>query len=341
LLQKDYKKANGNDMMAMKIKDIGGEFKLIDRLSDLVHTQNASVVVGIGDDAAVLETAPEATTYLLATTDMLVENQHFTSRWSGPEHVGIKAVESNASDIAAMGGTPSWMLVSLALPETTDVEWVEVLYKGMATACRRHGIILAGGDTTRSNTLVISVTLLGSVPKAHLCLRRDACPGDLIMVTGTLGASAAALTMLESGHAPSDYLLTKHRAPACRLDISDRIAPLANAMIDISDGLASDLGHICKQSRVGANIHSGTIPLHPDVRQAGSLVGKDPLVFALGGGEDYELLFTITPANRDKLIKLGIDGYVIGEITVDPSFISLVDHDGHRRPLSGGFDHFR
>jgi thiamine-monophosphate kinase len=325
----------------MKIQDIGGEFELIDRLAAIAGQVHGDLVVGIGDDAAVIRTAPEPAPYLLVTTDLLVEGSHFSSRWCSPEQVGHKAVACNASDIAAMGGKPSWMFASLVLAPNADVEWVEGLYRGMARACRSNGIILAGGDTTHGPAASLSITLLGIVDQGHLCLRSQAKPGDLIMVTGTLGASAAALALLEKNDKPDLYLLSKHCAPDCRLDISDIIAPLANAMIDISDGLGSEIRHICRQSRVGAEIVADRIPLHPEVRRAADQLGIDPLSFALQGGEDYELLFTMAPERVEGLMKRTDDCHQIGIVTQGQYEPVLILADGNRIRLPEGYNHFK
>jgi thiamine-monophosphate kinase len=325
----------------MKIKDIGGEFKLIERLAAIVGQDHGELVVGIGDDAAVIRTGPEPAPYLVVTTDLLVEGSHFNDKWCSPEQVGQKAVACNASDIAAMGGKPAWMFVSLVLTPRTEVDWVEELYRGMGKACRNHGIVLAGGDTTHGPVTSLNVTLLGNVTQDHLCLRSQARPGDAVMVTGTLGASAATLALLNKNHEPGTYLRNKHCAPGCRLDISDTIAPLANAMIDISDGLGSEIRHICRQSRVGAEISTDQIPLHSEVRRAADLLGLDPVDFALQGGEDYELLFTIPPQQAEELKKRTADCRQIGIITQKQCEPMQIMPDGSKIRMPDGYNHFK
>jgi len=324
----------------MKIKDIGGEFALIDRLADLVALKHAQVVQGIGDDAAVIRTAPEPAPYLLVTTDLLVEGRHFRSTWANAHQIGFKASECNVSDIAAMGGAAQWMFVSLALPEDTEVTWVEELYQGLMASCRRHGAALLGGDTTQGPTTTINIALLGSVLPGHLCLRSQARHGDRLMVTGCLGGSAAGLALLISGRKPSGYLLKKHLEPRCRMDVAGSIAPLANAMIDISDGLGAEVHHICTQSKVGAEIDAKKVPLHDEVIQAGRMIGVDPMQWALGGGEDFELLFSISPQNLSTLMQTGVDCYEIGRVTNQAGRALLIDADGHATPLTGGYNHF-
>lgn len=325
----------------MKIKEIGGEFALIDRLAKMVAGEQPEVVQGIGDDAAVIRTAPEPAPYLLVTTDMLVENRHFNCNWATPEQVGIKASECNVSDIAAMGGTAQWMFVSIALPEEAEVSWVEGLYQGIERSCRCHNIALLGGDTTQGMATTINISLLGSVSPQNLCLRSQAKPGDLLMVTGPLGASAAGLAMLSSGNSPSDYLKRKHLEPRCRMDVVEVIAPAANAMIDISDGLGAEVNHICTQSKLGAEIYSELIPLHDEVIQAGQLLGIDPLEWAIGGGEDFELLFSIPPQKIAELGKKEIKCTQVGKITDQVSKVRLIDRTGRSGQLRGGYNHFR
>jgi len=324
----------------MKIKDIGGEFSLIERLANIVRIDRAEVLVGIGDDAAVLKVGPDQTRLLLVTTDLLVENQHFKRVWAKPKQVGIKAAECNVSDIAAMGGTPSWMFVSLALPEQIDVAWVEDLYHGLQQCCRKYDIALLGGDTTRGQLVTINITLMGFVSQEHLCLRKDARPGDLLVVTGPLGGSAACLALLNQGVQPSDYLVDKHLTPQSRMDINRQIAPLANAMIDISDGLGAEVHHICKSSGVGAEIHAERVPIHPEVVKAARKLSVDPLSWAIGGGEDFELLFSIQPDRYDLLVAQGLAATVVGHVTDRPDQIKLITNDGGKTELLGGFNHF-
>jgi thiamine-monophosphate kinase len=323
----------------MKIEEMGGEFALIDRLSELVPNSHGDLLVGMGDDAAVIRTAPEPAPFLLVTTDILVEERHFRRPWAEPEQIGIKAAESNLSDIAAMGGRPTWMFISLVLSKDTDERWPRRLYDGIGAACRRHGVIVAGGDTSRGSVNTINITLLGTVAPAHLCLRSQAVPGDLLMVTGPLGASAAALALLTRGEPVCDYLLEKHLAPTCRLDAAAVIAPLAHAMIDISDGLGSEVHHICHRSRVSAEIHADTIPLHQTVRAAGETLQTPPVDFAIRGGEDYELLFSIAEENLKALEKSGFPFYKVGRVTAGDAAPVLLTAEG-RLPLERGFNHF-
>ncbi len=324
----------------MKIKEIGGEFALIERFKSLIHEKNAHLVKGIGDDAAVIEIAPEPAPLLLVTTDILVEDRHFRRDWATPQQIGFKAVECNVSDIAAMGGTAHWMFVSIVLPSDIEVDYVELIYSGMNQSCQIHNIALAGGDTTQGEILTINITLLGLVPKDHVCLRSHAKPGDLLMVSGFLGASAAALALLHQGYTPSEYLLKKHLTPVSRMDVSNRIAPLANAMIDISDGLGSEVHHICEQSQVGAIVKAAAIPVHPEVLNAAKQLNVDPLQLALSGGEDFELLFSISPEKLSLLKKSKTEYFEVGQITDKTGDVTLLSKQGESLPLPGGYNHF-
>jgi thiamine-monophosphate kinase len=324
----------------MKINEIGGEFALIDRLSHRSLTSHPHLVMGIGDDAAVISEVFSNGDYQLVTTDMLVEKSHFRCDWASAEQIGVKSVSCNASDIAAMGGTPTFMFVSLALTPDTDVEWVDALYRGMSETCRRHDIAIAGGDTTHGRIITISITLLGRVSPGNLCLRSHARPGELLCVTGPLGGSAAGLAMLTRGFPLTEYLKRKHFTPQCRLDVSPLIAPEASAMIDISDGLAAEVNHICDQSGTGVEIVLTDIPIHSSVVDAARAMGKEPHAFALSGGEDFELLVSVSSQGKKKLEKKGVPLIPVGRITEPSAGRILRLPNGQKRPLSGGYNHF-
>lgn len=324
----------------MYIRDIGGEFALIGRLAQKVPTDHPQVVVGIGDDAAVLTSGDDSGPYLLVTTDTIVADDHFRLSWASPEQIGIKAAECNISDIAAMGGTPVCMFVSLVLTPETTVQWVDRLYSGIGESCRNHHVAVAGGDTTHGSVISVGITVLGTVPREHLCLRSHARPGDLLAVTGELGASGAGLRLLLENRPVTPYLLEKHLAPRCRLDAARLLAPVVHAMIDISDGLASEVDHICNRSNVGAKVYADRIPLHSDVIEAGKILGVDPVEFALNGGEDYELLFTVSADKLDQLNQTGVTYHVVGEISPDRNDRWLITASRRRLPLKGGYNHF-
>ena len=325
----------------MKIRDIGGEFALIRQLSEESPTSHPDLTMGIGDDAAVIAGCFPNGDFLLVTTDMLMEGSHFRCDWSSPFQIGIKSAICNLSDIAAMGGKPTFIFVSITLASDTEVVWAQELYRGIFDACRHHDVVLAGGDTTHGERITISITLLGRVSPDHLRLRNQARPGEILCVTGHLGGAAAGLALMTEGLDLPPYLSEKHLTPRCRLDISPTIATVAHAMIDISDGLASEVSHICDQSQTGAEVVAADIPIHPSVEEAARRTSTNPIDFALAGGEDFELLFSLPPENLQHLVEKGIQIFVIGRITEADTGVNLVLPDGNRRVLSGGYNHFR
>lgn len=311
-----------------EIKDLG-EFGLIDRLKEKI-ADGEGVVKGIGDDCAVLEGDHD---YTLLTTDMLVSGDHFNRDWQSAWQIGWKSIVVNVSDIASMGGVPKWALVSMALPDDVSVEYVDEIFEGMVDASEEYDLSIIGGDTTHGDLLVINVALIGEVEKENLCMRGDAEVGDVICVSGDVGKSWAGLELLRAGKKGyTDFYLE----PYCRLDISREIAPLVNAMIDVSDGVASEVGHICEESGVGAEVYEDKIPISDKTKEAAETLGKDPMFWALSGGEDFELLFTIKEDKMDNIE--GVDYTIIGRITESGMF--LVDGDGEKSELKGGYDHF-
>jgi thiamine-monophosphate kinase len=324
----------------MLIKDIGGEVNLIEKLAGIVTQNHDEVIMGIGDDAAVLKIAGDRQHYMLVTTDTLVGNDHFNISWSSAQEIGNKSVECNVSDIAAMGGFPTFMFISLVLMPDTTVEWSEALYHGIADSCKKYNIVILGGDTTHGPVETINITLFGKVAKENLCLRSHAKAGDILAVTGPLGGSTAGLYYLRNKIPLPPYLREKHITPKCRLHTAQKIAPFVHAMIDISDGLASEVKHICKQSKTGAIIHADKIPLHDEVIKAGQKLNVDPVEFALNGGEDFELLFSINENDLEKLNQTGESYYIIGKITSQDQGCFIQTEKGKKVPLKGGYDHF-
>ncbi|MFC2154404.1 thiamine-phosphate kinase, partial [Candidatus Altiarchaeota archaeon] len=256
-----------------------------------------------------------------------------------PEQVGAKAMEANVSDIAAMGGIPTYGFVSISLTDKIDVETVEGIYNGMYSVCDKYGCKIIGGDTTHGGVAVINIALLGLVEKRRLCLRSQAEVGDLIVVTGDLGKSKAGLELLLKEINDKKELLQAHLEPKCRINESRKISKYANAMIDVSDGLASEVNHICERSGVGAVVKKDEIPVSDTTKKAASLVRGDPIDYALNGGEDFELVFTIPEEKFDK-IKVDCPLTVVGKIVGEEKGVSLSDKKGDC-PLGGGFDHFK
>ncbi|NIA30153.1 MAG: thiamine-phosphate kinase [Actinobacteria bacterium] len=313
----------------MNIKEFGGEFKLIEKLSRTARNKN--VIVGIGDDAAVVKFGNQK---LIITSDMMCEDEHFSTTYYSPKQIGIKAMASNLSDIAAMGARPLYAIVSISLSDKTTVEVVGEIYRGLYQATDAYNVDIIGGDTTHASILVINITLFGETDNGKIITRAGARPGDVIKVTGPLGGSEAGLRLLKDKVRGFERVKKLHTEPSCRLDISDQIAHYATAMADISDGLASDLRNICKSSGVGAIINREAIPVADDVKRAALLLGTLPADLALYGGEDYELLYTL-PENFSDLVP----GVQIGKIISNEKI--YLDNKGERTELTQfGFDHF-
>lgn len=319
----------------MRIADIGGEFALIKRLTRPTLSDRA-IIKGIGDDCAVLAYTPD--THLLVTVDMMVEDDHFTLGWHTPYQAGIKLMESNVSDIVAMGGTPRWAFLSLALTPDTSVEFMDELYRGLYASADRHGVALIGGDTTHGRQHVLNLTLVGTVDRNAVCLRSGAVPGDCLCVTGTLGKGLSGLRLLRAGI--REGYANGHLEPRCRHTWEGQaIARCAHAMIDVSDGLASEVRHICEASGVGARIQWEQIPLSPDVVAAARALGDDPHDYALYGGEDFELVFAIAPDRIEELRTTFTDFTVVGAILPREDGITLL-RDNQPVEMSHGYDHF-
>lgn len=326
----------------MKLREIG-EFGLIGRISSRV-ADGDGVRIGIGDDAAAAEPTPGR--WLLVTSDMLLEGIHFDLAYTDPYRLGRKSLAVNLSDVAAMGGEPRHFLLSLAVPPGLSVEFLDRFTEGMLDLAREHGITLMGGDTCRSSSgLVISVTLHGEQVPELVVRRSGASPGDLVFVTGTVGDSALGLELLRRGERQG-WAVDRHLDPTPRVRAGLALAGarLCSAMIDVSDGLAADLGHILDLSGVGARLELARLPLSPSFRELAPRVTPDPSLLALTGGEDYELLFTV-PAGRSEevvplLAEMGLAATPIGEITAG-SGLSVVGPDGGETPVArGGYNHF-
>ena len=319
----------------MKIRDIGGEFGLIDRIKNKTKLFSKDVVAGIGDDTAVLKY--DKNNYLLFTTDMLVKNEHFSLKYSTPQQIGMKAIEHNASDIASMGGIPKFALVSLALPNDIDVDFADKLYSGINHKSKKYRINIVGGNITHSKEIVVSVALIGFVEKKYLALRSGAKIGDLIFCSGNVGSSSVGLELLRNNLKGKS--IKKHLEPKCRLDLARKLVKVGiNSMIDISDGVASEVKHICNESNVGAVIYADKIPISKDTIIDSKKLNKNPFDFALYGGEDFELIFI---ANKNKLQQFKkYDVTAIGEI-VDKKYGIKIIRNKKEIKLKKGFDHFK
>ncbi len=318
-------------MNEKKLSELG-ESGLIKSIAGMLeYFEDDELFKGVGDDCAVLK-EKDAKEYTLLTTDMLVEGDHFDLDWQDPWQIGWKSIIVNISDIAAMGGLPRWGLISIAFPDDITVPFADELFKGMISASERYGLNLIGGDTTHGDNLVINIALIGKVEESYLCLRGDAEVGDLICVSGDLGKSWAGLELFRSGKKGyTDYYLK----PDCRLEFARKVAPHVNAMIDVSDGLASEVTHIAEESGVGAEVEKSKIPISEKTLKTGRSLNKDPMSWALSGGEDFELIFTVP---QKELKNIDGDFTIVGRIIQKGLY--LMDEKGKKMKLEGGYDHF-
>ena len=323
-----------------------GEFGLIERLTKDLKTANKETVKGAGDDAAILKFTGDEE--VLVTTDLFMEGVHFDLTYFPLKHLGYKAVVANISDIYAMNGTPRQITVSLALSRKFCIEDVEELYAGIRLACEQYGVDIVGGDTTSSLTgLAISITAIGTAPKGTVVRRDGAKETDLICVTGNLGAAYMGLQLLERekiatagkdiqpDFSGKEYILERQLKPEARREVieklrNENIRP--TAMMDISDGLASELMHICKQSGVGCRIYEERIPIDYQTAIMAEELNLNVITCALGGGEDYELLFTVPIADHEKVAAMK-DVRVIGHIVSDTMGLALITRDGMEMQL--------
>ncbi len=344
------------DNFKPKFTDVNtlGEFGLIEKLTKDTIKYNTSTIKGIGDDAAVVNYGDA---YLVMSTDLLIEGIHFDLMYMPLKHLGYKAVIVNLSDIYAMNAVPTQITFSIAISSKFSVEALEELYMGIHEACRMYNVDLIGGDTTSSTKgLSISVTAMGQVKKEKITYRSGAKVGDILCVTGDLGAAYLGLQILERekqlyvsnpGIKPDledqKYLLERQLKPEARKDSIMYFAKqgiIPTAMIDVSDGLASDLMHICKASDVGAYIEEAKIPIKDEAQLMAIKFRLDPATTALNGGEDYELLFTIDESDLEK-IKHMPDVYIIGEITDRKDGLKLHTSGGNIHKLKAqGWNHF-
>ncbi|KYP15787.1 thiamine-phosphate kinase [Flavihumibacter sp. CACIAM 22H1] len=332
-----------------------GEFGLIEHLTKNIEFSNASSILGVGDDAAVIDHFGKQT---VITTDMLVEGIHFDLMYTPLKHLGYKSVVVNLSDIYAMNASPTQITISIALSNRFSVEALEEFYEGVYAACEAYQVDLIGGDTTSSKSgFVISITAVGEVAPDQFVQRSTAQKGDLLCVSGDLGAAFLGLTLLERERKiylenpkiqpdleNEQYIVGRLLKPEARKDIIafltvNGIRP--TAMMDISDGLSSEILHICKKSELGCVLYEEKIPIHEDSRQAAFKFGLDPTACALSGGEDYELLFTIPQADYDKLV-LNEQISVVGYMTEPEAGAHIITKGGNKFKITAqGWNAFK
>lgn len=333
-----------------------GEFGLIARLTRELETR-PDVVLGVGDDAALLDVGPDM--LLVATCDAQVEGRHFRSSIATPQEIGHKTLAVNASDIAAMGAEPLWALMSLLLPAHVSLATLDGVYEGIRSLGRRLGIAIVGGNVSSTDgPLTLDMTLLGRVARGKACTRSGGHPGDKLVVTGTLGGAAAGLLAFTAARDAASHMrvgddvLERARvalvAPVPRVAEGRALGALGvvSAMVDVSDGLAADLGHVCTASSVGAIVEAEALPIDAAASTIATAYGRDPIDLALGGGEEYELLFSVPPAALDAALhavrSTGSSASVIGELTEAREGMRLRLADGRVQPLEPrGWDHLR
>jgi thiamine-monophosphate kinase len=325
------------------------EFALIARATRFLGGLSAAgnVLLGGGDDAAVLGLPPDTAAVL--TQDALLEGVHFRRDWSAPADVGWKSLAVNVSDLGAMGARPLAATVSLALPPDLPLTWVDRFYAGLDECSRRYGCPVVGGDTVRSPAgIAVSIAALGSVVPGRHLMRGGAARGDLVCVTGVLGQSAAGMACLAAGRGATGVAATpvaRHRRPQPPVEAGALLAAagIASAMMDLSDGLGSDLRRLCEASDVGAQIEMLRLPISDDTRRLAARLGANPMEWALHGGEDFELLFTVPPGRWAEvpplLASLGVSATIIGR--TGGRGVRVLDEAGHGQPLRPrGFAHF-
>jgi thiamine-monophosphate kinase len=333
-----------------------GEFGLIDRLKEYLPAKSEAVVKSIGDDAAVIKNGDG--TVQLISTDLLMEGVHFDLAYTPLKHLGFKSVAVNVSDIAAMYGKPSHIVVGIALSNRFSVEAIEELYAGMKLACEEYSIDLVGGDTTSSKSgLGISVTVVGTAQKEEVVYRSGAQVNDLICVTGDLGGAFMGLQVLEREKQvymtnpdmqpeliEKEYIVQRQLRPDARMDVVKSLKSLGvqpTSMIDVSDGLASELKHLCKESNVGAYIYESKLPIDPVTFDTAREFDLDPLTIMLNGGEDYELLFTIPQSDFEK-VRNHPDISIIGYVKNADEGLHVFTKGEHLVPITAqGWNHFK
>ncbi len=333
-----------------------GEFGLIRHLTENFPTHHAATFKGVGDDAAILDLGNGKVQVI--STDILTEGIHFDLMYAPLKHLGYKSVVVNLSDIYAMNAIPKQITYSIAISNRFSLEALEELYAGIRAACLHYGVDLIGGDTTSAQKgLFISVTAIGEGEKDKIAYRSGAKPGDILCITGDLGAAYLGLQILERekqiylsnpGVQPdlgqNDYVIGRQLKPEARKDMVEQFIPKAGfvptSMIDVSDGLASEIFHICRQSGVGMILNEGGVPIRPDVEKLAIDFSLDPITCALSGGEDYELLFTVSPDDLEK-VKYMPDVYICGEVVEKSEGVKLHTKGGNIHDLKAqGWVHF-
>ncbi|KKP40879.1 thiamine-phosphate kinase [Candidatus Peregrinibacteria bacterium RIFOXYC2_FULL_33_13] len=344
-----------------------GEFDIIDKIRREILINDPKVIKGIGDDCAVID---RGDFFELVGTDMLVENDHFHLHWSTPEQIGIKAMNSNISDVAAMGGRVKYAFISICVSESVDEEWISRVYDSFNIISKDNDFLILGGDITHGENVIINICLIGEVERNLCCFRHGAKINDIICVTGNLGGSAAGLYLLQNSPFLRNlvrvkenyrmnsiieeaeelqieeelykkgmlYALNKHIEPSCRIIEGKIIAKFANSLIDVSDGLGSEIRHIIEESGKGARIYANQVPINKMLYD----VSRDPMPFAMSGGEDFELVFTIArekiPLLKEQLVEIGTEIFEVGKIVEESEGVKFIEN-GREVEMPRGFEH--
>lgn len=310
----------------MEIKELGGEFALIDRITK--SAKNRDVIVSIGDDCAAVDLGGGK--IMLQTVDMLVENDHFSRAYFSPYDIGWKAMISNVSDIASCGGKVKYALISISLTNDVSVEFMDEFYRGIYDAADKYDFDIIGGDTTHGALMTVSITLTGETNRNDLRLRSGAKPGDLIAVSSPLGGSTAGLKLFLKKIDGYGNIKKYHLHPECGMELLSGILPISNAMTDVSDGLASEVRNIAAMSSLSAHLDKSKIILSDGIIESAAILGDDPYDYALYGGEDFALVYTV-PKESAHLVR----GFIAGEMREG----SGVYIDG-QKITRFGYDHF-
>jgi thiamine-monophosphate kinase len=310
----------------MDIRSIGGEFALINRIAR--EPKHASVLCGIGDDCAVIKISD--TLYHLYTVDMLVEGDHFSRDYFSPYDIGYKSMISNVSDIVSCGGKSIYALLSMSINDSVDVPFIDEFYRGIYDVCDRYAIDLIGGDTTHGKYITISINVIGEVTPENLRLRSSARAGDLIAVSAPIGGSTAGLRLFLAKKTGFDDVKRYHLHPECGADALPAILPISRAMTDVSDGLASEARNIALASGLSAHIDSKAIPLSKGIAESARSLGDNPLDYALYGGEDFALVYTLPPEYASR-----VTGTIVGRMDISDG-VYLDD----KKITRFGYDHF-
>lgn len=330
--------------MAVKLKDLG-EINLIKHLQNTISCPHSNIMVGIGDDAAVIKNSSYKC--LVVTADTLVEDIHFSLKTFTPYQIGWKSAAANLSDIAAMGANPKYLLISIGLPGNLTLSFWDEIYRGIKELSSNYGVCIIGGDTVRSSKLFISITLLGEVAKDGYITRKGAKIGEKIVVTGYLGNSQAGLSILEHkiplNKEAKKFLINKHLLPQPKIKEGLIISKnkLASCMIDISDGLSSELYRLKEENEVGFKIFEEKLPCSPALKLFCENSNINFIEIALSGGEDYELLFTCKENKLKILQETEINFFVIGEVTSEKE-IKIINKEGQVKIIEkSGYEHFK